>query len=242
MTSEVYIGFDCANKSLATSHVVFGDVNAVTDRVRDVIFEWLRLQYATPAEVASLAANTPAWTAVISRCDVSESLKLIRSISNVVADVIRLVRCEVIDLIPGRKVKDVTVEQRTKLLRGVLCGLGYDVTPETTVVVENQPDFNFKSSTVRDQLLMFYADCRLVIVSPSEKNKIVVDEGLTLESFTSRYKKRYDAVKNHTRANFLRLVEIWGWGSITAHIPKPYLDDAADSFMQVLACWRKKYG
>jgi len=160
-----------------------------------------------------------------------ETLELLRGIRNTLGSVIEIHRCECVDLMPGRLLRDVDIVERAKLLKNTLVGMPakYD-----RVLVESQSNIlNFISSAVQDQLIMYYIDDNPKVVNPRRKNEHCFDDSLQHSVYAAKYKNLYGANKAHTRENFLYFSRVFGVD--TSHIPRANMDDVADAFMQAIA-------
>ena len=112
----------------------------------------------------------------------------------------------------------------------------------TTVLIEHQPTFNNKSSTVQDQILYHYTGiCPVELVSPSLKNAYHYTDDLKMEAFISKSKSQtnYSANKAHSRENFRYWMRTSGCVYTLHGDYKKRINDIADSFMQLQA-WGKK--
>ena len=69
------------------------------------------------------------------------------------------------------------------------------------------------------------------LVGPSLKNKVYIDN-LQHCYFMEKYTTKYSANKTHTKANFLKWLELNGV-EMSKDIKKKNYDDIADAFMQI---------
>ena len=107
-----------------------------------------------------------------------------------------------------------------------------------TVLVEYQPSFNEKARTIYNQIIYEYSDNKqynVIIMNPLYKNKIYFNKELQHSRFIQKYNNNYIANKNHTKQNFLYLLNKYNLEYIIKKIKKKNLDDLADSFMQIIA-------
>jgi hypothetical protein len=126
---------------------------------------------------------------------------------------------------------------------------------DTIVVIEHQPPSignkfekktNTKSTAVAYQLAFNYATCEPAFVDPKLKNNIELAPHLRFDIFLdvakTRYKNlkdaKYHARKDHSKANFLYLLDKFGLSHHVRGIPAAVMDDAADSFIQIFAYLR----
>lgn len=142
----------------------------------------------------------------------------------------QIVYAETVDLIPGKKVSETTVEHRTESLVswltdldsklreiGVpLAGVGVTNKERPIVLMEYQMGPNDKSRTVSHQILAWYAvRCRIAIVNPTLKNQTHKGSTAFLNrwsgfndwpqhgDFIAKYADTYSANKAHTKACML---------------------------------------
>ena len=145
-----------------------------------------------------------------------------------------------VDLAKGKLLKETNVHERTLRLKAVLTMI--DKFNPTTVLIEHQPTFNNKSSTIQDQILYHYTGiCPVELVSPSLKNAYHYTDDLRMEAFISKSKSQtnYSANKAHSRENFKYWMRTSGCAYTLHGDYKKRINDIADSFMQLQA-WGKK--
>ena len=83
---------------------------------------------------------------------------------------------------------------------------------------------------------MFFDAIKSIIVNLRfNKNKIYFNKELQHSRFIQKYNNNYIANKNHTKQNFLYLLNKYNLEYIIKKIKKKNLDDLADSFMQIIA-------
>ena len=137
------------------------------------------------------------------------------------------------------------------------------ILPNTTTIIEHQParvgvggnKTNNASTAVSNQLAMYYVKHDPVFIDPKLKNTIAVGPNLDFDTFlkagmvkfrvaeavdaSTRLKlsksAKYWARKEHTKANFIYLLDKFGMSHELVNTPQALLDDAADSFMQIIA-------
>lgn len=167
-------------------------------------------------------------------------------------NVINVISVGSIDLIDGKKIKDVSEIERSRLLYKFLHNsklFSCDNLPkDTTVIIEHQPPrvgfaTNNKSVMIEHQLLFYYHNFNLIQISPCHKQKIYFRD-LTFNKFIEEKKKKskiltrsnhYVARKKHSKMNFLHFIDEFNHKDKIANIPKKTLDDVADAFLQILA-------
>lgn len=236
-----YLSYDCAHKSLAIAQVNFGEIDVCLKAIRSQIASFINNYCGGEAwgylkllingdrkayvKVAELALAHP-----------ESALALLRDINCELSRLIMPERCVVLDILPGRKVKEVNPVERLKLLKRALDDFAADEAALDKTLIEDQPGaFNFKSATVRDHLMMYHGDTDLHLVNPHHKNKVYFRDDLTHDHFVATCRDKYTANKAHTRANFLYFMETFGHSAMLAGIKKENFDDIADAFMQAVA-------
>jgi hypothetical protein len=143
-------------------------------------------------------------------------------------------KCGVLDLIPGKKLKDSDLMERTRSLKKELTSLSV---PESAIVlIEDQPTIiNNKSNTIQDQICYEFSNHEIYMVPPKWKNRLCFGKGLSYEEIKSKYAKKYTANKVHSKLNFLKLIDIVCENKMLEGIAKENYDDLADSCMQIIA-------
>lgn len=133
----------------------------------------------------------------------------------------------------GLNLEDTEDQDRAKDMKDFLNDLDNRVgtNDETIVLVEYQMGPNDKSRGVAWQLIYHY-DVRVIKVGPSLKNQITFDPLCPYQYFLQKYGSRKYANKKHTRHQLIKYLEITGQQDILPD--KKKLDDAADSFLQIL--------
>lgn len=159
-------------------------------------------------------------------------------------DYIQVISMSVVDLLPGKKMADTDDMERIRALKKFLCeGPVATIEPGTTVLIERQPVGKFApaantlSTSVANCLAFYYADHDVKFVSPTKKNKVHFNHEnapASYETYEAKYKKKYDANKQHSKDNFLFVSRTFGLEPHWRHVDKACLDDLADSFMQIL--------
>lgn len=160
--------------------------------------------------------------------------KTIHAAAEVVDSSIKWVSGGVNDLIPGRKLKDTTIQERTVELKRVLGQLKM-LNPDV-VLVEYQMSANYNANAVFNQIIYeFTSDStEVVVIKPMCKNTVWLKTDLKYQHFIARYSSKYCANKAHTKANFIYYAEVFGLSDVVKSINKKNIDDLADAFMQLL--------
>jgi len=241
-----YRGVDCANRSLAYTHCDISTIHAVRDEMLQAVYAFLG-KYTGEYTTYGVLASSGDWAAAL-LLEFSRSATPIDN-DNLINDLrilitalvaaydkrVKIVDCGVIDMLDGRKLDDVERIERTKLLRANLVRIGGGT---RYTVIEDQPTFNFKSSTVRDQALMFYADGEINSITASLKNKLSFNDQLTRERYS--HLKKYKGNKIHSRDNMLYFMRISKCEHLLMGIHRDNYPDLADSFMEILAFERRE--
>lgn len=154
--------------------------------------------------------------------------------------------CEVIDLIPNKKVKNTSQIERTYALKEYLQKLKLIIDDyinkldikKIRVLVELQPSFNDKSRAAFNQIIYEFSNIeiyKIKIMNASYKNSISLHKNLSYSNFIKKYSNNYLANKNHTKENFLYFLKTFNLLHLIKNIKKKNYDDIADSFMQAIA-------
>jgi hypothetical protein len=172
-------------------------------------------------------------------------IKLLDKVNNLIDSRIRIEYMDVIDIIPGKKVKETSVVERTISLYNHLSKLDSRLQQDTsyTFLIEYQMGPNDKSRAVSSQIMMFFAKyCEphgssiIKIIGPSLKNKISIGgDDAHYSNFVEKYTTNYAANKNHAKYNFLKLLKYLGQEKVINHVKKSNIDDIADSVMMSIA-------
>ena len=223
------IGYDAAIKSLAVSIIKFNenwrhDLNNIM-----ITFKSNNLENYTPGQICQNA------------------LDAINKISDLLDSLITPIFLDVTDLIPGKKIKDVTPLLKARRLKGYLSYIDNTYLKNIQcykVLIEYQMGPNFKSNSIGAQILYHYAkesnalneSNEVEIIGPSLKNKLNFDKIHTYEFFIKKYAKSYTANKKHTEANMLFWLKKYNFYHLLDNIKsKNKLDDIADAFLMDLA-------
>ncbi len=251
---QKFLGWDCANKTLAWSLIqvdttIYLKLNFLYTQLCDLVDT-----YVGPGAAATLAAGRgcPSFMEHLRESINDEEfvkgfLHILGAIDYFLGRFISFQSCGVADILRGKKVNDVSMVERTMLLRNFLqANPQLQADKEVHVVIEYQPPkigakTNNKSTVVANQLLFYYISSNPVLIDPKVKNTIHF--GKTIEEYIQyelpRHKSpqdaRYTARKKHSRDNFLHLVTVFNLTNAIKDVPRAVLDDLADSTMQILA-------
>ncbi len=243
-----FIGWDCANKTLAWSYIsvdteILVKISTLIremHRVINVYESWDSLTGATPQD----RNNT----------FISSMQGLQHAMLTTIQGFIIYHSYGVTDVLKGRKLADVSPVERTKALWSFLSThptIGH-VAPDTTSIIEYQPPkvgsamsakTNVAASAVSHQLMFYYVNYNPILVDPKLKNTIACSSTMTYESYLaaemikrkSPREARYAARKIHSKENFIYLCTMLGLQHIIKSVKASQLDDLADSTMQVVA-------
>lgn len=241
------ISYDIASKSLALSIIYFND-NWPTDLAN------IKEQFASETNNCETATET---------CNCA--LKYINKINQLLDGLIVPKIFDVVDLIPGKKLKDVDVVTRASRLSAYLKMVDFTYIESVPgekykVLLEYQMGPNDKSRCVCSQILYHYVNmdmafsnsnvsipkesinliqCPIIfdieIIGPSLKNKINLNKEQPYSYFIQKYTKSYDANKAHSKSNFLHWVNQKNCEEMIKNIKKKNLDDISDSVTMTLA-------
>lgn len=237
------LGFDCANKSLAYTYMsvntdIFDELNMFVDK--------LALEQINNYE------------------NLDKIQEILSSLLETIDNFIIIYTSGVIDLFPGKTVKETDLVFRTRALKKALANINnvaatmkHPISADTYVIIEKQPPTkNFKSSTVQDQIAMYYVDSNIILIESSLKNKVCFRADLTLANVTNEVlmvyankhdigidqipkevKKRlkYKSNKLHTKKNLLHYCSVFGKNHILKGIKANNIDDLADSLIEIIS-------
>ncbi len=152
---------------------------------------------------------------------------------------VNIIACEVHDLTQGIKLKNSSQKKRTLQLKALLKRIDGMVTDtgrgDVRVLLEYQMSINKKANVIFSQIYYHFAEHGPVAIRPCYKNMVSLSDSLHYSEFSAKYANSYCANKAHAKANFLFFLESFGFNKFLDSIKKKNVDDAADSFMQILA-------
>lgn len=236
------LSFDVASKSLALSIINFNDDWKHSLNQLKLSFRAVDVENMTAYDV----------------CD--HVMDYMDKLERILDDMFVPELFDVVDLIPGKKLKDTTPIVRANRLNSYLSCVDRYMSDkhesECKVLLEYQMGPNDKSRNVCSQILYHFSNgdgkfkntnktllgipneeiaYDVEIVGPSLKNKINFDKDKPHQYFIQKYAKTYDANKKHSVWNFLRWVDMKGIQPMIVGIPKKNMDDIADSVNMTLA-------
>ena len=242
MTPRLYLGFDAATKTFAWSLSRI-DLDSVPATLSEFA--------AAQCDLARLRARVAAGE--ISAGVLAEIRRLAEVATKLAAasdTTICVLAGAVIDLAPGVADKALPTVARLRavahyvrdVVRVAVANANAAMQPQPQpaavqrnklqVVVEYQLGDNSPARAVADALVTLFADDDVVLVGASLKNSIALGPGLAHGDFVPRYAKLYTANKNHARANFDRVLELFPNSIMPVNAAGR--GHIADSFMQIL--------
>jgi hypothetical protein len=249
---ERFLGWDCANKTLAWSHV---DIDTtIADKLAHLYDNLKSFSDRANGDMPRFLENTDNY---------NELLDILNMGLFFTGRFIKYHSCNVVDFLNGEKVCNVSEVNRMKKLREFLINSkdisidslnSFDDGIKTQTIIESQPHtINSTSTSISMGLVFYYADFNPEFVSPKLKNNIALSDDLEfskyLDNEINNYiakkgtkpdkqtlkRLAYTARKKHSKDNFLYLIKVFGVEDIIKGIPKSCLDDLADSTMEILA-------
>lgn len=168
------------------------------------------------------------------------------NLNNNLNNLINYYICEVIDLLPNKKVKYTNIIERSNALKIYLELLKQKIKNfivlnninKIILLIEAQPSFNDKSRAVFNQIIYEFSNDNLYkikVMNPMYKNFIYFTKDLKHYYFLQKYSNNYLANKNHTKENFKYFLTKFNMMDKIKNIKKKNYDDIADSFMQIFA-------
>lgn len=214
-----YLSIDVANKSLAISFLKYNKINKeqIVNGLNDLNNDSIKLQ------IANL-------------------LNINYNLNNIINYHI----CEVIDLLPNKKVKNTNILERSKALKNYLTLLQIRLNNlielnninKIILLIEAQPSFNDKSRATFNQIIYEFSNnsiYKIKVMNAMYKNCIFFNKDLKHYYFIQKYSNNYTANKNHTKENFKYFLKEFNMLDKLKNIKKKNYDDIADSFMQIFA-------
>ncbi|QYB17592.1 hypothetical protein PV-S19_0228 [Pacmanvirus S19] len=261
--SKKFLGWDCANKTLAWSHVIIDTniyekinmmieelVNCVDTHLGTGFFNSIRTGLTDDQrELFSLILEDPYFIADIKF--------IFDSMLYFTDNFITYLSAGVVDTLDGKKVKDTSIVERGLKLRkwidtsivstSELILTDADLLP-TKVIIEQQPikiglKTNTTSKPIESQLIFYYHEYNPELISPKLKNKITMSPDhqfldyvqSELDKGKNKKDANYTARKLHSKESMLYLFSVFNLDRVLDNIPTGCLDDFADSIMEILA-------
>lgn len=254
-----FLGFDCAVKTFAYTLI---DINTNINEDIGNILDWceqlltsqfggdfLKLFYLSgeDSQKIKLALHQRIEIAFLNVDFLEEFVSICFELNKILKKFMTIISSNVIDLIPGKKIDDISNVEITKKLRAMLDGSDINndtLSKDTLVIIECQPikvksrTSNNKSIIISHNLSMYYSAYEFDFIDPKLKNNICLGNNLSFGFFLEKYKHQKNpksyARKMHTRANMEFLVKIFNF-SILDKIKKSVYDDQADSLIEIFA-------
>jgi hypothetical protein len=225
-----YLSFDVANKSLAISLLEFN--NNYKNDIKNIKSCLSNSLNHDKNNILSFKNN--------------DLVTYLETIDNILSTVINYKYYAVEDLIPGKKLKDTDIFERTNSLKAKLYKIKELIntldTKEVIVLIEYQMSSNYNANAIYNQIIYEFTNLneskiqyKLHVMGPSYKNKIYFHKDLEHHNFIQKYSNNYTANKNHAKANFLYYLNTFNLNHILTNIKKKNIDDIADSFIQIFA-------
>ena len=168
---------------------------------------------------------------------ISEPNQLIENFIKFKSSIINIIDVEMIDFFPNVSDSKInTVDRITKIsnyIKTILFEKIKDISIDNiNIVIEFQMGSNHKARMVSSALIAIFSEYKVILINPSLKNKVYVNENGKHKHFIKKYSNLYLANKEHTKYNFSIIMNIFP--SNIKNIKKNDIGHIADSFMQVL--------
>lgn len=153
----------------------------------------------------------------------------------------------VVDLIPGKKISETNLVERTCSLKKFLFKITSEMTStkwltaDVHLVIEYQMGPNRKSGDIQSQIMYHFSQYlpqnNIHVIGPSLKNKLKFQKDpLSFHNFyIEKYQTLYAANKAHTRYLFLSWLKNNKQSSKLQNIKKKNYSDISDAFCQAIA-------
>ena len=239
-----YLGWDCADKSLAWVRVTINyeighHIRQHIVRLEEIL-STQRVTNLADSRTYLVDQNGGSMSDIMVR-DLPKLMTEINSLIDILKNFIVITSCGAVNLLGIRKVKEVSAEERTKKLRLYLDDeINVQVGADIIVLIERQaqkigPKCGGTSIQVAHQLAHHFAYNELHFVDPRAKNKLHFSDDLKFENYLNKYSNKYLARKAHAKDNLLFYLQIVGREYLLNGIEKKFRSDVADAFMEILA-------
>ena len=202
------LSFDVASKSLAVSIIKFNenwqaDVKQSIEILNQTLSTYKHLGQSDKPNIDSFTKICQA------------SLIHINNIHNILDTLIQIIYVDVVDLIPGKKIKETDLILRSNRLKGYLNNLDHMIKDfdACRVLVEYQMGPNNKSNNVFSQILYHYSegDLNFANTSDSKNKKHIIKDSpepkktpkLTIEIVGPSLKNKLNLDKDRPRTYFI---------------------------------------
>ena len=240
----IIISFDCAIKNLGICCIDYDE--KWQDKLTNIYNELINLYEE------------------LDKIDIINKDNMVNNIKNIVLkldyvlnNIIKIIWCNVIDLIPDKKVYNNPIEQ-SKKLKYILNNLDEQLPLPDLVLIEHQMKINDITRTMSNQIIYHYMDPgnndisfgikeysfnlknnltnklspdKIKLVGPALKNTIKLYKQGGYENFIVKYANNYTANKNHCDNNFKQFIRLF---YPLLKLPKK-TNDIADAFMMAFA-------
>lgn len=258
-----FLSWDCGNKTLAHAHVsintmIFVQLQQVQSQIDqwllkyekiDPFGEWMRINRAN---AATISATTSGNVSIINTRAIAELMQILNYAKSIISSFIAFHSVGVTDILNGKKVADTDEVERTIALHKFLESSTISLASlsredkiynhATEILVEHQPSkvgmaTNNKSTMVGHQLMFYYVNRTVSLVSPKLKNQIgIIAYTPTYGSAATPYYAR----KKHSKDTFLQLMDTLNLQYVYGSIPMSCMDDLADAVLQIFAYCKEK--
>lgn len=213
--NRYYLSFDCGTKTFAYTFV-------------KINHEYFNLENIKELKKIVLFIK--------SQDDITPYIDTLNKINHIVDNTVNIIFSDCIDLLPEKNNDDISTIERVKLaskhIKDHICPLIKDISKEDIeVLVEFQMSYNTQSKIISIIILTMFHEYNIQLVQPSYKNKISLTEAGKLHHFTEKYKRQYDANKQHTIYNFNSFETLFNQNSGISDKLKGHV---ADAFMQII--------
>lgn len=250
-----FLGWDCANKTLAWSYVcvdthIYSKLSILADDLRELFDLYLGAHFTRRAASNSLSQNDRENLRLVLQDPefIEQYVFILDVVYYFTEQFFQYLSAGVVDILKGKKVHETTEIERTSALWKFLINHPEIACVDAQTIIEHQPPkigskTNNKSTAVSYQLAFYYIEHDPIMIDPKLKNNIALASNLTFSRFLAeeipKHKSlkdaRYAARKIHSRENFLFLLSVFELDYIIDDIPRAVLDDLADSTMQIFA-------
>ena len=170
---------------------------------------------------------------------INDLIELNKKINNI----IKYIYYNVEDLIPGKKVKETGILERSSSLKNYLYKIKEIVNilkveecvEKIYLLIEYQLSSNYNANAIYNQIIYEFSNdiYEITVMNPSYKNKVYFNKDLKHSNFIQKYNNNYIANKNHTKANFLYFIKHFNIEHVIKNVKAKNIDDLADSFLQI---------
>lgn len=210
-----YLSFDCATKTFAYVLVKINTSYCLKDIISKI----------------NIILNS------INNFEENKKKELIEKFNERFNDVITIISSDCVDLIPNKNNKDINTVERvkivTKYVNENIFPLLKDINNDLlSILIEFQMSHNTQSKIVSIILITLFSNYdKIILIKPTLKNKISLNDEGKYSNFISKYKNNYTANKKHVLYNFKLFEYIF---NKNINMRDKLKENIADSFMQIL--------